>query len=473
MSTQPEGKVNRQDLRNLAAYPDAPLPGAIGNADYAVEIVDADSKPVVAEGKKYRAGGAVAQTVKATGQTVAKGMKNNVAKGMKKAYGGMQHMGNDGVDYSKFFNASGMDLAEARYTGLQSDSIWTCFIPPMEAKNLPISLRTPAAFLLFMWCGFRYTCFRADHLVLSALAVGNTILCSYINVRMEVQISIVVFGTIFPLVFIIGANWKRRESATLMVSGIKATAITLVIRNRGLCAQGLQPDCNLRRVVYLTKAILKEIAALLPHHSANSLHHISQVYHYFDVLGHISSCDVDAPAHTTHMILRTMVAEFEKLRVLREYRTPWGLNYFCFIFGLLSPVVLGPYFANIGCPKDKDSCGWGTAGGLMSSWFFALVTGCLLSVIKHLEDPFDQQGVDDVVISFDLEADALLRLPPAADFDWAALQAEVGIGFLGSKKSLFHAETVDLPLKLESCDGAEGDEGEGEGAGGHGDDDCE
>lgn len=283
------------------------------------------------------------------------------------------------------------------------------------------------------------------------------------------QISVVVFGTIFPLVFIIGANWKRRETAIMMVAAIKATAVTFVMRNRSL-SKGLQPgsDLNLRRVVYLTKRILKEIGGLLPHHSTDSVRRISEVYHLFDVLGHISANDVDAPAHVSFMLLRTMVVEFEKMRMLRDYRTPWGLNYFCFIFGLFTPVALGPYFATIGC-KEEDGCGWGTIGSMFTAWIFAMVIGCLLSVIKNLEDPFDQQGVDDIVISFDLESDALLRMPPPASFDWAELQVKEGIGFLGSDGLSGCTKSKEQSEKDGGAD-RDGPDGADDGGGDGGDD---
>lgn len=304
------------------------------------------------------------------------------------------------------------DLAEMRSDGSGSfySSFTSAHMDMPKCLDKWHRLHTFWSFCMFQVSALRHLLFNWENasMVLSGLA--STLICSEKvgDFRATYQTSAIFIGLVFPLVFLISQTWLRREKGAERLAAIKANCVQLVLK---LVVNG--GELRALRVVECTRGLLEEIGKFLPQDCDHSGLRLSSIYYRFAEMQAEPECA---------LLTRFMLDAFEKLRVQRDYRTPWKLNYFCFMFGSWSPVLCGPLFASMGCTdgfsmrfsmgqKIEDSdCGYGTPGAYLSSFFFALVISSLLSIVKALEDPFSLSGPDDVISSFSFETNALLHM---------------------------------------------------------------
>lgn len=85
-----------------------------------------------------------------------------------------------------------------------------------------------------------------------------------------------------------------------------------------------------------------------------------------------------------------MCHAFERLRVIREYRSPRTIRSFTKVFIFLMPIVLSPYYVHMGMKS----------GNVWSPYYIAVLTsfifGTLQGVQDVLDDPFDGISEDDI-----------------------------------------------------------------------------
>lgn len=85
-----------------------------------------------------------------------------------------------------------------------------------------------------------------------------------------------------------------------------------------------------------------------------------------------------------------MCHAFERLRVIREYRSPRTIRSFTKVFIFLMPIVLSPYYVHMGIKS----------GNTWSPYYIAVLTsfifGTLQGVQDVLDDPFDGISEDDI-----------------------------------------------------------------------------
>jgi len=86
---------------------------------------------------------------------------------------------------------------------------------------------------------------------------------------------------------------------------------------------------------------------------------------------------------------RLMLTDFEKLRVIHDYRTASGLRAYGWIFLSLYPILFGPFFANY-CVNS------GLWSGFYISALSTMMFGCLYQILTDLEDPFYKIRMDTV-----------------------------------------------------------------------------
>ena len=98
--------------------------------------------------------------------------------------------------------------------------------------------------------------------------------------------------------------------------------------------------------------------------------------------------------------MRDVLQSIENTAAIKEHRTPTSIRAYCLIFIYLYPIIYIPsiYFRLLEGGSKSDS--WILYSlGLISS--FILIS--LFNVQEQLENPFDQNGVDDVKLEmFDL-----------------------------------------------------------------------
>ena len=85
-----------------------------------------------------------------------------------------------------------------------------------------------------------------------------------------------------------------------------------------------------------------------------------------------------------------MCWSFEKLRVIKEYKSPRSLRSFTKVFIFLMPLLLSPYYVFTSRKTNSEWAAYVIA--VLVSFLF----GSLQAVQDKLDDPFDGIGEDDV-----------------------------------------------------------------------------
>jgi hypothetical protein len=97
-----------------------------------------------------------------------------------------------------------------------------------------------------------------------------------------------------------------------------------------------------------------------------------------------------------------VVVSYEHLRSLKSYRTPQGIRTFARVFIMLTPIVMGPYYAYLAGTDDT------TEGvGLPFTCFFSLLASMsmqgLFAIRVKMEDPFSDGAKKAVTDTIDLK----------------------------------------------------------------------
>ena len=92
-----------------------------------------------------------------------------------------------------------------------------------------------------------------------------------------------------------------------------------------------------------------------------------------------------------------LVRDIEKLHNIKEYRTPQGTRSFARVFIVLMPWLYGPYFVWVTHSQEDAETGFLFA--LVLCVFTSMAMVGLYSVQKAMQDPFVEDGLDDIKVS--------------------------------------------------------------------------
>ena len=99
-------------------------------------------------------------------------------------------------------------------------------------------------------------------------------------------------------------------------------------------------------------------------------------------------------ASRSNQFLSKMMISFERIKHIYQYRTPRTLRTYSDIFIVILPIIYGPHFA-----ENATNFSFGLQFAVPV--LFSVILVALDNIQSHLENPFDQQGEDDVYISVD------------------------------------------------------------------------
>lgn len=96
----------------------------------------------------------------------------------------------------------------------------------------------------------------------------------------------------------------------------------------------------------------------------------------------------------SNQFLSKMMISFEWIKHIYQYRTPRTLRTYSDIFIVILPIVYGSYFA-----KNTTNFSFGLQYAVPI--LFSVILVASDNIQSHLENPFDQQGEDDIIINVD------------------------------------------------------------------------
>ena len=94
-------------------------------------------------------------------------------------------------------------------------------------------------------------------------------------------------------------------------------------------------------------------------------------------------------ASRSNQFISKMMISFERIKHIYQYRTPRTLRTYSDIFIIILPIVYGPHFA-----ESVDNYSYNLQ--FVVPVLFSVILVALDNIQAHLENPFDQQGEDDV-----------------------------------------------------------------------------
>jgi len=240
--------------------------------------------------------------------------------------------------------------------------------------------------------------------VVSALALAATAACIRWDLRADLPTALIGIAVIFPIVFSIHSAYRRREEALGAFASLRAHAAALAWAHRDWPGEA---DGHGERGRDLLLRLIRAIADLLATRRGDEgasdpavvyglLSELSRSHETLRSAG-VSSGEVSR----ANQYLRHVVLDFERMRTIRDYRTPRALRAYSRIFLNAFPVLYAPYFAYLAAESSA-------AIGYTVAFVYSLVLVSLDNVQDALENPFDAIGEDDVDLAVAPELERLL-----------------------------------------------------------------
>jgi len=283
-----------------------------------------------------------------------------------------------------------------------------------------------------------------------------------LGLALNIPLSIVSFGVFFPLAFVIGAVYKRRDQAAVVIASMKAAATGLALMARdwdetfdnGLTGKNAGKPHRITETGGQSLGrgvggkIYRDITGVLAHF-LDQVH--AFLYHKNDLTRRPLEREVYRSIHTLSVMCEEMrgqagygkggeggmsrsaqfitylVRHFEELRTWREYRSPYGLRYTIALCTHILPAALAPmwrFYAlqkpsgeRSDAPRDVD----GHITAYVSVTLFSVILMTLFNVYRDLEDPFDENGWDDLKSEWPMEWVRDMQLSPHSSDEIAAI----------------------------------------------------
>ena len=238
-------------------------------------------------------------------------------------------------------------------------------------------------------------------LIQMVIAVVAVYISKYFNLTFDVNVNLFVSPIVFPLAFSINTDFQRREKVLDDLANFKAAGMSWFF-----CMRDWRPVAQLD--IFWMKAVHQKLKSmlfymreyLLTDKSYRRKIILEAMYEDFsDVNQLIESVRTSklplnsALISRCQILLNSLCLAFERLRVIREYRSPRSIRAFNKVLIFFLPIILSPYFVLIGKQKKNE---WSP---YYISILVAFVFSSLQGVHDKLDNPFDGMSEDDINLS--------------------------------------------------------------------------
>lgn len=250
-----------------------------------------------------------------------------------------------------------------------------------------------------MWKLFKrvFLIINLKTLIIVALSIISTAICLKFHIKASFPLTLISTAIVFPIVFSIGGAYKRREVALDEYGSIKAHGRALYFAVQHWLEN---PPQELKSEL---KSHLKDLLESCKVMFTSPLDELETnekgVYNSFQNLSAFiktmrSHGLPSGEASRSNQFLSKMMISFERIKHIYQYRTPRTLRTYSDIFIVVLPIIYGPHFA-----ENATNFTFGLQFAVPV--LFSVILVALDNIQSHLENPFDQQGEDDVYISVD------------------------------------------------------------------------
>jgi predicted membrane chloride channel (bestrophin family) len=241
--------------------------------------------------------------------------------------------------------------------------------------------------------------------IITALSVISTYFCFEYGLTAKFPDMLVGVAIVFPVVFSISSAYNRRETALQRLADFKGHAIAMYYAMREW------PSSKEHQMPEQVKAIIKDMMVQMKdmfktrHHNewvANE----KRIYEKFSSLSKLTmemrNYGVQSgEVSRISQYVSKMIIAFDNLRIIHNYRTPITLRAYSKGFIYIFPIIYGPYFAS----SFHD---YSAHLEYVMPVLYSFILVSLDNIQDHLENPFDGEGEDDIVIDANETTDLLM-----------------------------------------------------------------
>lgn len=230
------------------------------------------------------------------------------------------------------------------------------------------------------------------------------LICREFQIQANFPLTLISTAIIFPIVFSIGGAYKRRETALAHYGSIKAHGRSIFLATRDWMPE--RDPTSIEKVREILGGLMKSMRDLFTSHIDEMSIKEKNVYRSITKLSDFIRTDMREKGMTTgecsrcNQFLSKMIIAFENTKHIYQYRTPRSLRAYSDFFIIVLPILYGPYFV-------ASSTDYFPGLEYMMPILFAFILVGLDNIQEHLENPFDQIGVDDVAINAEKFVDSL------------------------------------------------------------------
>ncbi len=218
----------------------------------------------------------------------------------------------------------------------------------------------------------------------------TSFLVIHYNFRYNFDLTVISIAIIFPLVFTIRAAFRRREKALDHLSKFKASMQIVYY-----CFQRSKKLDDAKKV-FVTDILVQISDSLMTHlekhdHDQTDLNaKLKLVFQFIqDHKEEISTSE----AFKIFRFLKDVHDTIENSIAIDTHRTPISLRAYCQVFIYFFPVIYTPALLH---RMGHESADWIVYALSMITGFILI---SLFNVQDEMENPFDQQGLDDIKLS--------------------------------------------------------------------------
>lgn len=233
-------------------------------------------------------------------------------------------------------------------------------------------------------------------IIVTVLSLISTWLCMRYNIAADFPLTLVGIAIVFPVVFSIDSAYDRREKALQQLADFEAHLTALHIATRDWMT------INDKEYIAKFRGNLVGVYSSLREYFVGKNHDDEKDAKIADSVKALSESvqelrDFDLPSgemSRVNQYISKILVDVENLKAIYLYRTPITLRAYSRVFIYSFPVIYGPYFVHA-------SQEYSTGLEYMMPVLFSFILVSLDNIQRHLENPFDQIGEDD--IKFEVE----------------------------------------------------------------------
>ncbi|WP_346883772.1 hypothetical protein [uncultured Algibacter sp.] len=250
-----------------------------------------------------------------------------------------------------------------------------------------------------MWKKLKRTILIINYktVLITGLAIASTAICAHFHIKADFPLTLIGTAIVFPIVFSIGGAYKRREVTLDEYGSIKAHSRALYFAVSDWLEN--PPEALKLELKNHLETFLNSCKQTFINPVDDLEQNEKDVYQSFKALSlFIKKMRThglpSGEASRSNQFLSKMMISFERIKHIYQYRTPRTLRTYSDIFIVVLPVVYGPHFAH-----NLSDYNYGLEYAVPI--LFSVILVALDNIQSHLENPFDQQGEDDVYINSD------------------------------------------------------------------------